>query len=227
MDKELREDLAAAYRITAGLGMDDHTYTHLSARPLGGDYFYILPFGLRFEEVTSQNLLRVSMEGEVLDGAEFQYNRTGFAIHGSIYKAREDINAVFHLHTPSNVAVSAMMEGLLPISQWALHFYDRVSYHEYNSLVVNMSERLVQDLGQNFVMFLNNHGSITSGRTIQEAMFYTYHLEQACKAQVLACSTNRELIIPSRIVCEKTVHDLLTFEQNLGERDWMAWKRIY
>lgn len=224
-DQKIKEDLALSYRIIAYLGFDDHTYTHLSSRPEGADYFYILPFGELFEEVRAENLLKVSFLGEILEGKEYQYNRTGYIIHSSIYQKRDDITAVFHNHTPTNVAVSVMKEGLLPISQWALHFYDRISYHNYDSLALDYSAKLHEDLGDNFTMLLRNHGSITCGRTIWEAMFYTYHLEKACEAQILACSTNRDLIIPSKEICEKAVSDLLSFEKDLGLRDWLAWKR--
>lgn len=76
-------------------------------------------------------------------------------------------------------------------------------------------------------MLLRNHGAITCGKTIHEAMFYTYHLEQACKTQCLLNSTKeQELIIPSVEICKQTVKDLLSFEEDLGKRDWAAWLRL-
>ncbi len=224
----IKDSLANAYKILAFLGLDDHTYTHLSARSEEGDSFYIYPFGLRFSEVTSSNLMKVSFEGKVLEGEEYQYNKTGYIIHGNIYQARPDINAVFHLHTCSNVAVSVCKNGLMPISQWALHFYNKVSYHEYDSLALNSDQgnKLIKDLADNFVMLLRGHGSITTGRTIEEAMFYTYHLEKACETQCKILAMNQEIITPSKEICEKAVHDLLSFEKNLGTRDWQAWLRV-
>jgi ribulose-5-phosphate 4-epimerase/fuculose-1-phosphate aldolase len=170
----IKLQLAQAYQILAHLGLDDHTYTHLSARADNNSY-YIYPFGLRFAEVTPENLLKVSLDGEIIEGEEFQYNRTGYIIHGNIYLARTDINAVFHLHSPEIVAVSACKHGLQPLSQWALHFYEKMSYHAYNSLALDHSqgEQLIRDLGTNFNILLQNHGSINCGRTIHEAMFYS------------------------------------------------------
>jgi len=136
MTLETKFNLASAYQILAILGFDDHTYTHLSARPKGADYYYIYPFGLRFEEVTSDNLLQVSLDGTIIKGNEYSYNETGYVTHGNIYKERSDILSIFHLHTPAIVAVSSMRVGLMPISQWALHFYQKLSYHEYNSLIL-------------------------------------------------------------------------------------------
>lgn len=169
MSEEVKKNLSYAYRILGKLGLDDHTYTHLSARPDGADYYYIYPFGLRFEEVTPECLLKVSLNGEILEGKEYQYNKTGYIIHGSIYRARPDVNAVYHLHTVPTVAVSAMKEGLLPISQWALHFYGQIAYHGYNSLALDNHSHgadLVSDLGNKNVIFLKNHGYIACGKTL-------------------------------------------------------------
>lgn len=227
-NEEVKSNLAAAYQILAILSLDDHTYTHLSARPKGADFFYIYPFGLRFEEVTKDILLKVSLNGKILEGEEYQYNETGYITHGSIYRARPDILSIFHLHTPALVAISALQEGLLPISQWALHFYNRISYHPYDSLALNHQhgKNLIKDLGDNYVILMRNHGAITCGRTIHEAMFYTYHLEQASKTQIMALSTGKNLIFPEVEICEKAARDLLSFEEDLGRRDWEAWLRL-
>ena len=225
----VKKDLAAAYQILAYLKLDDHTYTHLSARDRNDpNAFYIYPFGLRFEEVTPDNLLKVSLDGNIIEGSEYQYNRTGYVLHGGIYANRPDIQAIFHLHTPDTVAVSALEEGLLPINQWALHFYNRVGYHAYDSLALNEQQAhlLTVDLADHFVLFLRNHGFITCGRTIQEAMFYTYHLQKACETQCKILSMGKKVITPAKEICEKSVRDLLTFEKNLGERDWAAWVRF-
>jgi ribulose-5-phosphate 4-epimerase/fuculose-1-phosphate aldolase len=229
MSIETKKNLALAYRILSHLKMDDLTYTHLSARVPDKECYYIYPFGLLFSEVTAENLLMVNFEGEVIEGSEIQYNRTGYVIHSAIYKARPDIHAIFHCHTHAGVAVSAMECGLLPISQFALHFYDRVGYHRYNSLALDPAEHtqvLVRDLGHYKTLLLQNHGTITCGFTIQEAMFYTYHLEQACKVQCLALQSAQSLIMPTPDICQKAVHDLLTFERDLGFRDWEALKRL-
>ncbi len=222
-------DLSYAYRILAHLGLDDHTYTHLSMRAEDPTLFYIYPFGQRFEEVTAEALLTVSQRGDIVEGKEAHVNRTGYVIHGSIYQARPDIQAIFHIHTPATVAVSSLKEGLLPLSQWALHFYGKVAYHDYDSLAlegVTQGRQLAYDLAGHSVLLLRHHGAITCGRTIQEALFYTYHLEKACHTQCLMLAMNREILIPPSVVCERAVGDLLGFEKDLGARDWSAWLRV-
>ncbi|MGV8949403.1 MAG: class II aldolase/adducin family protein [Candidatus Paracaedibacter sp.] len=222
-------DLASAYHILAHLGLDDHTYTHLSVRANDPSHFHIYPFGDRFEEATAESLLTVSQSGDIVEGKEHHVNRTGYVIHGSIYQTRPDIQAIFHIHTPAIVAVSCLKEGLLPLSQWALHFYERIAYHAYDSLALEhatQGQRLAHDLADKFVLLLRHHGSITCGRTIQEALFYTYHLEKACQTQCLTLAMNREPLMLSPTTCERAVKDLLSFEKDLGARDWAAWLRV-
>jgi ribulose-5-phosphate 4-epimerase/fuculose-1-phosphate aldolase len=228
-DDQCKQDLTLAYHFFAELGMDDLTYTHLSARPHpGANYYYIYPFGQLFEEVSENTLLKVSLDGELLEGSEYQYNKTGYTIHGSLYKARPDIQAIYHLHTIDGVAVSALKEGLLPISQFAFHFYNRISYHNYDSLTLNGDQgaQMAKDLGpHNKAMILRNHGTLTAGSTIQEAFFYMYYLEKACRAQCKILSMTNTPLMPPADVCEKTAQDMRNFEPDLGQRDWQALKR--
>ncbi len=228
-NKQIRQNLAYAYQVLAKQKMDDLTYTHLSARSETGQSFFIYPFGLVFSEVTAENLLEVTFDGNIISGSEEQYNKTGYVIHGSIYKERQDINAIFHLHTTAGVAVSCMQFGLLPISQFSLHFYEKISYHDYDSLALDnevSGAKLVKDLQQNKVVILRNHGTITCGSTVHEAMFFTHHLEQACKVQIQALSAGySNLVFPKKKTCIKTVQDLLSFEEDLGARDWKAHLR--
>lgn len=227
-EKSVRIQLAAAYRILAQMEMDDLTYTHLSARLPNSDSYFIYPFGLLFEEVTASSLLKVSLEGKILEGKENQYNKTGYVIHGSIYKQRPEINAIFHLHTVAGIAVSTMESGLLPLSQFAFHFYNRLAYHEYDSLALDYKRQganLAEDLGQKKAMILRNHGTLTCGATIHEAFLYAYFLEQACKVQCAAVSSGQNLNIPPIEVCEQAATDVRDFEPDFGIRDWAALLR--
>jgi ribulose-5-phosphate 4-epimerase/fuculose-1-phosphate aldolase len=227
-DQEIRIALASAYQMVHLMGYDDLTYTHLSARSAQGDAFFILPFGLLFSEVKANTLLKVSLDGKVLEGEEYQYNQTGYIIHGEIYKKRADLKSIFHLHTHETLAVSAYPEGLLPISQHALHFYERVAYHGYNSLSLapEQGEDLVKDLADKKVMLLQNHGLLVAGETIHEAYFYLHHLQQACKIQCLTLAMTDMPVMPSHEVCQQSVKDLLNFEKDLGRRDFEALLRI-
>ena len=226
--KTLKQNLSFAHKIVAKLKMDDLTYTHISARVEEVDEFLISPFGIQFALTEPESLLHFNFKGQLLGESEGKnFNKTGFAIHSSIYKARPEVNCVVHLHTKETIAVSVNNKGLLPLSQHALHFYNQVSYHSYDSLVLTPKaeeELLIKDLGQNNVMFLRNHGFITVGKTIWEALFYAYHLQKACEVQVLVL--NEDVIFPSHDVCEKARKDLLSFEKDLGRRDFESFLQI-
>lgn len=226
--QQLRQDLCLAYRILAHLGMDDLTYTHLSVRIPGTTSFLIQPFGLLFEEVTPESLIQLSSDGKTQYKKDQVFNHTGYVIHGSIYQARPDVNAIFHLHTEDGVAVSALEKGLLQISQFALHFYNRIGYHDYGSLALafhGQGDQVAKDLQHHKALMLRNHGTLTCGSTLHEAMLYAYFLEKACRVQIKCLSTGQPYIIPSDEICEKAAQDLREFEPDFGFRDWQAWKR--
>jgi ribulose-5-phosphate 4-epimerase/fuculose-1-phosphate aldolase len=220
---EMRKKLACIFQICATKGWDNWTYTHISLR-LDKFHFLINPFGILYQDVSPENLVVIDIRKKP-ESYMPTVNPTGIYIHRAIYEKRDDINAIFHLHTPHGVAVSNMVCGLLPMSQYALHFYDNVSYHAYDSLILDektQTQRLAEDLGNNNVCFLQNHGTITCGRTIEEAFFYTHHLEEACHVQ---CLSGHGLIPYHQISHEaalKARQDLLSFEKKLGERDFKA-----
>lgn len=188
---KLRRDLAAAYRVMALEGMDDSIYTHISARlpddPDGQRRFLLNPFGLRFEEVTASNLVTIDETGTVIDdpyGAGV--NAAGFTIHSAVHMARHDAVCLLHSHTVAGVAVSSVKEGLLSLNQWSAQFHDRIAYHDYEGIALDLSERerLVCDLGVKNVMLLRNHGTLVLGRSVAEAVKFALNFERSCKAQV-------------------------------------------
>ncbi|MFT6591236.1 MAG: ribulose-5-phosphate 4-epimerase/fuculose-1-phosphate aldolase, partial [Rhodoferax sp.] len=149
-ERQVREDLAAAYRLVAYYGMDDSIYTHISARvPDTEDQFLINPYGMLFRDITASSLVKINLEGQILDNSPHDVNPAGFTIHSAVHAARHDAVCVLHTHTVAGVAVSSLASGLQPCNQWALQFYNRVTYHDYEGIALDMSERerLVADLG--------------------------------------------------------------------------------
>jgi ribulose-5-phosphate 4-epimerase/fuculose-1-phosphate aldolase len=226
--ENLRKQLATAFQICAIKGWDNWTYTHISARLPGSSVFLINPFELLYQAVTPKNLIAVDMTKPLGDYFKI-VNPTGLHLHSAIYKKRPDINAIFHLHTANGVAVSTMKCGLLPISQYALHFYKSIATHRYDSLVLDetqQAEKLANDLGKYFAMILENHGTLTTGQTLEEAFFFTHHLEEACKVQCLASRPLDELILLNDDICKTAHADLMNFEKSRGMRDWKAAKAL-
>ena len=192
---KVRVDLAAAYRLVAYYGWDDLIFTHLSARVPGPEHHFLLnPYQLMFEEVTASSLVKVDMSGNAVEPTPFITNAAGFTIHSALHMAREDAQAVIHLHTTSGQAVSAHAEGLLPLTQTAMLVRDEIAYHDYEGVAVDLDERerLVADLGDKSAMILRNHGTLAVGETVGEAFVKIYFLERACEAQIKALSAGRD-----------------------------------
>ena len=222
----IRCDLAALYRLVAHHRMTDWIYTHISARIPGPEHHFLInQYGVLFDEMRASDLVKIDLDGNIIDDlglSSRRVNAAGFCIHSAIHMARPDIVCVAHTHTAAGIAVSAQKRGLLPISQHALRFYGRLSYHGYEGIALDLDERsrLVHDLGANRAMILLNHGLLVGGRTIPEAWSDLYYLERACQAQVAA--GHGELVIPPVEVCEHTAQQF-DHEGTLAHCEW-AWE---
>jgi ribulose-5-phosphate 4-epimerase/fuculose-1-phosphate aldolase len=225
---QTRVDLAASYRLCALKGWDDLIYTHISASVPGEpEHFLLNPFGLRFDEISASNLLKIDLQGKILNRSPQQVNVTGFAIHAAVHAARSDAVCVMHLHNDNAIAVGIQQEGLLPLSQHALRFYGQLAYHDYEGLALSPQEqgRLLDNLGDKPAMLLRNHGSLTWGRTIAEAYVLMDTLDKACTIQLKAQAGGSILHRPPDKVCQRTHQALLGDGSPEGALEWPALLR--
>lgn len=202
---QARVDLAAAYRLVAHYGWDDLIFTHISARIPGPEHHFLInPYGLLFSEMTAANLVKVDLDGKLVEPTPYFVNPAGFTIHSAVHAAREEAKCVLHLHTVAGVAVSCQAGGLLPINQTAMLLNGQVAYHEYEGVALDLDERprLVADLGSKNAMILRNHGTLTVGETVAEAFLGMYFLERACATQVAALAGGAQLHYPAPEVQE-------------------------
>ncbi|MGH8224128.1 MAG: class II aldolase/adducin family protein [Woeseiaceae bacterium] len=193
---QTRVDLAACYRLIALHGWDDLVFTHVSARVPGPEeHFLINAYGLLFEEMTASSLVKVDLAGQKVLDSPHMINPAGFTIHSAIHAARRDVGCIIHTHTKAGVAVSAQVDGLLPISQVSLFPLASIAYHDYEGVALNEDEkpRLVADLGAKANLILRNHGLLTAAATIPDAFLQMYVLETACRTQLLAQSAGAPL----------------------------------
>ncbi|XP_034457185.1 alpha-adducin isoform X4 [Hippoglossus hippoglossus] len=188
-EKLLRCKLAAFHRLADLFSWSELIYNHLTVRVTSDEErFLIVPFGLLFSEVTASSLVKINIQGEVVDrgSTNLGVNQAGFTLHSSIYAARPDVKCIVHIHTAAGAAVSAMKCGLLPISPEALSLGE-VAYHDYHGILVDKeeSELIQRNLGPTSkVLILRNHGLVTVGETVEEAFFYIHNLVAACEIQV-------------------------------------------
>jgi ribulose-5-phosphate 4-epimerase/fuculose-1-phosphate aldolase len=226
---QLRIDLAACYRLVADLGWDDLIYTHLSARLAGTDEYLVNPFGLAFDEVCASNLVKVDLQGNILDDTPYAINPAGFTIHSAVHEARPDAHCVIHLHTNATTVVASQKTGLLPYSQYSMFSLASLSYHGYEGLAVNDDEkkRIQDDLGDTNHMLLVNHGGMTLGETVGDAFMRFFDLQRACEIQVMLQSTGQNSTQIPQAVLEniKKQQSIVNIGESGGQKIWPAMLR--
>ncbi|MFF0106022.1 class II aldolase/adducin family protein [Streptomyces hirsutus] len=231
----LRRELAAVYRLVAHFRMTDLIFTHISLRLPGPDHHFLInPYGLLFEEITASNLVKIDLSGDPVEPTPYPVNPAGFVIHSAIHAAREDARCVLHTHTKAGCAVAAQQGGLLPLNQMSMEFHNRVGYHDYEGVALNLDEqqRLVADIGTHPALILRNHGLLTVGESAAQAFLRMYYLEKACEIQVTAQAGGVPLVVPPAEVCEYTARQLSGEETGDFEDDdayelaWAAMLRL-
>ena len=230
-----RCELAALYRLVAHFRMTDLIDTHISARVPGPDaHFLINRYGVLFEEMRASDLVKIDSEGCVVDersgtGPALRVNKAGFVIHSAVHAAREDLHWVIHTHTAAGAAVSAQEQGLLPISQHALKFHQRLGYHDYEGIALDLDERerLVQHLGTHDAMILRNHGLLVGGATVADAFHEIWFLERACQIQVQALAGGSAIRLPPTEVRSLTAEQFESEDSaEIVQLTWQAAKRL-
>jgi len=219
-----RVDLAALYRLVAVHGWDDMIFTHISARIPGPEHHFLInPYGMFFGEMTASMLVKVDLDGAVIDKTPYFINPAGFTIHSAVHAAREDAHFVMHLHTDQGVGVSANKDGLLPLSQQSLIVLPQLAYHDYEGIALNLDERerLVADLGEKKLMMLRNHGTLSVGMTAAECWLGMFFLERACAQQVMALTAGRENVLEAPDAAQAEVRSQTGF--GLGMIASLAW----
>ncbi len=218
--------------------MCDMHLNHISARVPGShEHFLINPFGMLYEEITASCLIKIDLDGNIIDNPnpDYNFNLPGYVIHSAIHRARPDVGCVLHTHTNAGMAISSLECGLLPMTQTAMRFA-KVAYHDYEGVVVNLDEqqRLVENLGDCDAMIMRNHGLLSVGQSIAEAFASIYRLEKACQSQIMAMSCNSPLHMPSQEVIELSNRQLSVSPtkdgtgrtRRQGEIEWPALKRL-
>ena len=223
---QLRCGLAAAHRLVAHFVFVDMTYNHISARVPGEPSHFLVKADNQFmEQVTASSLVKYNLDGKQVVDSPYKASPAAYNLHAAIMQARPDIQAAIHTHSPANLAVSAQKRGLLPITQQAMRFYDRIAYYsnEVDDTTRDGSDRAARALGDKWVMILENHGALVCGTTLPEAYIYHHFFELACRAQVGALAGGAELIVPAPEVCEERARKFgRVGVYDSQSRDWVA-----
>ncbi|MBV8247715.1 MAG: class II aldolase/adducin family protein [Comamonas sp.] len=216
-ERAARVQLAACYRVFALLGWTEMIYNHITVRlpdsVTGGEkQFLINPFGLHYSEVTASNLVKINLQGQVLDDSSYPVNPAGFTVHAAIHDGIEGAHCVMHTHTTSGVAVACLQGGLQQSNFYTAQLDGMVAYHDFEGITVHADEgpRLVQNIGNRPAVILRNHGLLAWGGTVPDAFLTLWTLQRACDVQLATLSMGAAIPI-SEAVARKSTHDAQRF----------------
>lgn len=222
LERQLRTDLAACYRIFDYLGWTELIYNHITVRlppeVSGGDpHFLINPFGLSFNEVSAANLVKIDLQGRLVESSPWPVNPAGFTLHSAIHGGIPDAHCVMHTHTTTGSAVACSAAGLSRDNFYSAMLHDRVAYHDFEGITVHADEgpRVVSSIGHRQAVILRNHGLLAWGVDIPQALAYLWTLQRACDIQVAGAGLGPTVAVPEAVQRKSSV-DALQFDARHG-----------
>ena len=205
---EDRVNLAAVFRITARLDMHESVANHFSyAVSDDGSQFLVNPMGRHFANVRASELLLLDANDETTMEKPNAPDPTAWAIHGAMHRNVPQARCLLHVHSRyATVLASLKDEGLPPIDQNTMRFFNRVSTDSgFDGMGLgDEAERLTTTLGDNRVLVMGNHGVMVVGDTIAKAFDDLYYFERACSNYIIALTTGKPLRTVNDEVAEKT-----------------------
>jgi ribulose-5-phosphate 4-epimerase/fuculose-1-phosphate aldolase len=200
-----KQRLAAGLRIMGRLNLAEGVAGHVTVRdPEFPDRFWVNPFGHNFKLMKVSDLICVDHTGEVVIG-DRPVNAAAFAIHSELHKARPDVMAAAHSHAMYGRTFSSLGRPLKMITQDDTMFYDDVALCDAGSGAVvvdtEISRQMAEALGSKKALIHQNHGVVTTGGSVDAAVWWFISLERCCQSQLLAHASGTPIEIPAEL-CE-------------------------
>jgi len=229
VERKLRLDLAAAFRVAHHLGWNVDTLNHITLRIPGANALLMNPAGLAWEEMTASSLATIDFNGNILSHSGLRLAPAGFNFHSGILQARPDINCVIHTHESAGVVISATGGTLDIISQGGCRLHNELGLHDFEGLANQSDEvpRIVADLGDKHCLIMLNHGLLSVGASIGEAFGWMRTLTDECRLVERARATGREIHpIPEDIQIH--TKGQMGYGRNAPRDDhsWQYWLRL-
>ncbi len=197
MNEELKNKLEKAYKILYLEGLaEDTSRGHITLRT-EDNKIYIKPWGIGFEEVTAENLLCLDSEGKLLEGKGRVHSE--IPIHVEIYRKRKDIFSVVHVHPFHTILLSAVFTGAMKIiGHCGMHFVGKIPFYDSLNLIRSKEQavELAQVMGDKLYVLMKNHGLVTAGRTLEEAIILAIDFEKAAKDHLMISSFEKVTEVP-------------------------------
>jgi L-ribulose-5-phosphate 4-epimerase len=160
---------------------------------------YIKPWGMGFEEVKAQEFLGVDLDGNLVDGTGRLHSE--LILHLEIYRRRKDVFSITHVHPFYSILLSSVFGGKMArISQHGVHFVKGIPFMNFRTHQFETTGRdLAQTLEDRPAVLMKNHGIVTVGGTIEEAVILTIDFEKAAKEHLLSSLFGRTAEISAEV----------------------------
>jgi ribulose-5-phosphate 4-epimerase/fuculose-1-phosphate aldolase len=188
-ERQLRCELTDFYHLLDYLGWTELIFNHISVRLPGPAHHYLVnPFGLNYYEITPENLIKVGIEGHLVEPSDYPANPAGFALHGAIHESRPDVACVAHTHTTAVSAVAMKRGGFDHNNFYGAQLIGRVGYHDFEGITLYGDERvrMLASLGAKNVLVLRNHGVAVCERDIPTTFMLLWVVQRAAEIQCQA-----------------------------------------
>lgn len=210
-----RCDLAATFRWTARLGMNEAVANHFSlAVNATGSQFLINPNQWHFARIRASDLLLLDADDPSALGGPDAPDLTAWGLHASIHRICPQARCVMHTHSIWSTVLACLADSTLPpIDQNTATFYNRVIIDANFGGVAFEAEgercaRLLLDSPASRVMVMGNHGVLVVGRTVAETFNRLYYFERAAETYIRALQTGQPLRVLPHDIAEQTAADL-------------------
>ena len=181
--------LVTAYRLFGAFGWGTLGDGHITARdPERTNGMWLIRHGVPFSRTTASDLVLVGPDGRVLEGKGV-INMTAYYIHAPVHEARPEVVAVAHTHTPYATPWAANVEYFRMICQEATAFFEDHAIFEGDEVQVtdfDTGKRIAAALGETKAVLLRNHGPLTVGGSVEEAIGWFLLLERVAEVHVKA-----------------------------------------
>ncbi len=219
-----KQRLAAGFRLFGHFGFDEGVAGHITARdPELTDHFWVNPFAMNFKQIRVKDLLLCNDKGEIVEG-NWPVNAAAFCIHSAVHQARPDVVAAAHSHSVYGKTFSTLVQPLAPITQDACAFYDdHAVFDDYTGVVLDTEEgkKIAHALGDHKAAILRNHGLLTVGKSVDEAVWWFITMERSCQAQLLAMAAGQYVAID-----DETARHTAT-QVGSSVAGWLSFQPLY
>ena len=190
---EMATEMLRGFKVLDADGQNSGIAGHLTARIGDTDQLLGHQYGLSFDEV---GLADIRLARFDLAEAKQKLVSPSLAFHVALYQARPDIGAIVHTHPDQVIAFSATGSRFNPVFQSALMLYRKVQhYDDYDGIVESnaLGQKFARHLGDGQILLLKNHGLISVGKTIADAICAAVIFHQNCRIQLTAMVSGRVL----------------------------------